>query len=169
MTCASSLRERGVLRSLRCTVRTGARPVTERQLQARALDMREDRGSKGRRAEMQETAAEQTSCSTHDALAVLALLSSGTARLLNMEMKSTSPDGTPVSHAGQHAAHRRFWREWDTPPTSRKDFNFVINEHTIAVFWKPLAFFGQPKWCYIQHTVRYSELSPERFRDFWKD
>ena len=21
----------------------------------------------------------------------------------------------------------------------------------------------------IQHTVRYSELSPERFRDFWKD
>ena len=27
--------------------------------------------------------------------------------------------------------------------TSRKDFNFVIGEHTIAVFWKPLAFFGQ--------------------------
>jgi hypothetical protein len=26
-------------------------------------------------------------------------------------------------------------------------FNFVINEHTIAFFWKPLAFFGQPKWC----------------------
>ena len=23
-------------------------------------------------------------------------------------------------------------------------FNFVINDHTIAVFWKPLAFFGQP-------------------------
>jgi hypothetical protein len=21
----------------------------------------------------------------------------------------------------------------------------------------------------IQHTVRYSELSPDRFRDFWKD
>jgi type 1 fimbriae regulatory protein FimB/type 1 fimbriae regulatory protein FimE len=21
----------------------------------------------------------------------------------------------------------------------------------------------------IQHTVRYTELSPERFRDFWKD
>jgi type 1 fimbriae regulatory protein FimE len=21
----------------------------------------------------------------------------------------------------------------------------------------------------IQHTVRYSELSPERFRDFWRD
>jgi type 1 fimbriae regulatory protein FimB/type 1 fimbriae regulatory protein FimE len=21
----------------------------------------------------------------------------------------------------------------------------------------------------LQHTVRYSELSPERFRDFWKD
>ena len=21
----------------------------------------------------------------------------------------------------------------------------------------------------IQHTLRYSELSPERFRDFWKD
>jgi hypothetical protein len=29
--------------------------------------------------------------------------------------------------------------------TSRKDFNVVIGEHTIAVFWKPLAFFGQPK------------------------
>jgi hypothetical protein len=26
-------------------------------------------------------------------------------------------------------------------------FNFVINDHTIAVFWKPLAFFGQSKWC----------------------
>jgi hypothetical protein len=26
-------------------------------------------------------------------------------------------------------------------------FDFVINEHTIAFFWKPLAFFGQPKWC----------------------
>ena len=23
-------------------------------------------------------------------------------------------------------------------------FNFVINDHTIAVFWKPLAFYGQP-------------------------
>jgi hypothetical protein len=46
-----------------------------------------------------------------------------------------------VEHEGQHAAHRRFWREWDTLPTSRKDFNFVISEHTIAVFWKPLAFF----------------------------
>jgi hypothetical protein len=23
-------------------------------------------------------------------------------------------------------------------------FNFVTNDHTIAVFWKPLAFFGQP-------------------------
>jgi hypothetical protein len=27
--------------------------------------------------------------------------------------------------------------------TSRKDFNVVIGDHTIAVFWKPLAFFGQ--------------------------
>jgi hypothetical protein len=33
-----------------------------------------------------KAAAEQTYCSTHDALAVLALLSSGSARLLNMEM-----------------------------------------------------------------------------------
>ena len=46
-----------------------------------------------------------------------------------------------VEDEGQHAAHRRIRRVWDTPPTSRKDFNFVINEHTIAVFWKPLAFF----------------------------
>jgi hypothetical protein len=41
-----------------------------------------------------------------------------------------------------------FQREWDpSHATSRKDFNFVIGELTIAVFWKPLAFFGQPKWC----------------------
>jgi hypothetical protein len=39
-----------------------------------------------------------------------------------------------------------FWRVWDMPSlTSRKDSNFVIGEHTIAVFWKPLAFFGQSK------------------------
>jgi hypothetical protein len=53
-----------------------------------------------------------------------------------------------VEHEGQHEAHRRFWREWDMPSlTSRKDFNVDIGDHTIAVFWKPLAFFGQPKRC----------------------
>jgi hypothetical protein len=62
-------------------------------------------------------------------------------------LKQERADPT-VEHEGQHAAHRRFWRVWDMPSlTSRKDFNFVIGEHTIAVFWKPLAFFGQPKRC----------------------
>jgi type III restriction enzyme len=58
-----------------------------------------------------QAAAEQTSCSTHDALAVLALLSSGTARLLNMEMKSTSPDGTLVSHAEFIQKLSDWWRD----------------------------------------------------------
>jgi len=56
-------------------------------------------------------------------------------------LKQERADPT-VEHEGQHAAHRRFWRVWDMPSlTSRKDFNFVIGEHTIAVFWKPLALF----------------------------
>src|SRR4029077_14473194 len=49
--------------------------------------------------------------------------------------------------------------------------------HVAAFNWVPLAnqgvdtrslqhYLGHKN---IQHTVRYSELSPERFRDFWKD
>src|SRR5262249_22633766 len=58
-----------------------------------------------------QAAAEQTSCSTQDALAVLALLSSGSVRLLTMEMKSTSPDRTRVSQAEFIEKLSDWWRD----------------------------------------------------------
>jgi hypothetical protein len=45
------------------------------------------------------SAAEQTSCSTQDALAVMGLLSSGSAGLLKMEMQSTSSEGPRITQA----------------------------------------------------------------------
>jgi type III restriction enzyme len=54
-------------------------------------------------------AAEETFCNTQDALAVLALLSSGPARLLNMEMTST--DGARVSQFEFIQKLSDWWRD----------------------------------------------------------